>query len=278
MMDRNTDITSASQLASIAVLLAPASAARDRVLDALAGNHFLAGPLEPVVRAAACGRSLGSDAAKLLQSQAGVAGQRSAPLSANDKALFAASHQGPEDRPHAPQNILEYALATHNVRAAGKVYSRITMERLGELVSLSTVGVEALVRTMVREHRLSAFTDQKAGTISFAPPGRTLDATPRQTHHGDALAADDTAAPGTVAVESIIDPGPSRIVSPLDLHRVVTEHAAAHTGTSFAPQSQQDAQGATAAIAVWDARVAAVASAVEKAHFALTVRGDVPAL
>lgn len=256
-------------LASIASLLAPASAARDRVLDTLASDVRLEGDVASLVHAAAAGRPLGPEAANTLRSHVGAAGLRPVALSANDKALFAASPLGPDGRPHAVTTALEYALATHNVRAASGVYSRISLARLGELVGLSTVGTEALVRTLVREQRLAASVDQKASTITFAPPGRTVDALQ--------VEQDDDAAPGTVAVESSADTR-TGLVPPLDLRRVVADHAAAHAGTTFVPQSEQAAQGATAAVAMWDARVAAVSAAVEKIHFALSVRDDVPAL
>lgn len=63
--------------------------------------------------------------------------------------------------------VLERVVVEHNMIAASKVYSSITLKNLAELLEIETEQAESTAAQMVEEERLDAFIDQIDGLIFF---------------------------------------------------------------------------------------------------------------
>nr|CDS26014.1 cop9 complex subunit [Hymenolepis microstoma] len=63
--------------------------------------------------------------------------------------------------------VLERVVVEHNMIAASKVYSNITLKNLAELLEIETEQAESIAAQMVEEERLDAFIDQIDGLIFF---------------------------------------------------------------------------------------------------------------
>ena len=55
----------------------------------------------------------------------------------------------------------------HNLLSASKLYSNITLDGLGDLLSLAPLAAEAMARTMIQQGRLKASIDQVDNLITF---------------------------------------------------------------------------------------------------------------
>ncbi|KAK0556828.1 hypothetical protein OC846_000855 [Tilletia horrida] len=72
---------------------------------------------------------------------------------------------------HAPRTVLERAILEHNLLAASKIYTTITLRGLGSLLDISPFGAETMARRMIKERRLIAEIDQVEGVLIFLAHG-----------------------------------------------------------------------------------------------------------
>ncbi|KAL9938035.1 hypothetical protein V8E36_002658 [Tilletia maclaganii] len=72
---------------------------------------------------------------------------------------------------HTPGTVLERAIIEHNLLAASKIYTTITLSGLGSLLDMSPFGAETTARRMIKERRLSAEIDQVEDVITFLAHG-----------------------------------------------------------------------------------------------------------
>ncbi|KAE8210863.1 hypothetical protein CF327_g5314 [Tilletia walkeri] len=72
---------------------------------------------------------------------------------------------------HSPRTVLERAIIEHNLLAASKIYTTITLSGLGSLLDMSTFGAETIASRMIKERRLNAEIDQVEGVLTFLAHG-----------------------------------------------------------------------------------------------------------
>jgi COP9 signalosome complex subunit 4 len=68
-------------------------------------------------------------------------------------------------------SVVARALVEHNLHAAGRLYSSVTFDRLGELLGVSPAAAERTAARMVSERRLAAALDQVGGFVDFTAGG-----------------------------------------------------------------------------------------------------------
>lgn len=72
-----------------------------------------------------------------------------------------------ESRRSGPSTVLDRAMMEHNIIATSRLYANITIGGLGNLLDVSRVGAETMVRRMITQRRLRAEIDQVAGLVVF---------------------------------------------------------------------------------------------------------------
>lgn len=74
-----------------------------------------------------------------------------------------------EDEPRAARwwPIFEKRIAQHNLRVAARVYSRVSLSRLGNVVGLDAPTLEAQLSELVATKQVAAKVDRPAGVVSF---------------------------------------------------------------------------------------------------------------
>lgn len=63
--------------------------------------------------------------------------------------------------------VLEHAFLEHNLLAASRVYSNISLDELGKLLEIDAASAERVAATMIGEERLKGAIDQHAGMLEF---------------------------------------------------------------------------------------------------------------
>ncbi|CAD6893266.1 unnamed protein product [Tilletia controversa] len=76
---------------------------------------------------------------------------------------------------HSPRTVLERAIIEHNLLAASKIYTTITLSGLGSLLDMSTFGAETIASRMIKERRLHAEIDQVEGVLTFLAHGAEVE-------------------------------------------------------------------------------------------------------
>lgn len=74
-----------------------------------------------------------------------------------------------QGRRQGPSNVLERAMIEHNILAASKIYSNITIDGLANLLDLSPSAAESFTSKMILQSRLDAYIDQVLNAIIFNP-------------------------------------------------------------------------------------------------------------
>lgn len=139
-----------------------------------------------------------------------------------------------------PSTVLDRAMMEHNIIATSRLYTNITLGGLGNLLDVSRVGAETMVRRMIAQGRLRADIDQVAGLVIFH------EQTGRETNVGGAGAGEKDA-----------------------------KSAGATSGTADAlgAGAADDIDPSTVYTKRWDANIANVASGVEQVCARLRARG-----
>lgn len=75
----------------------------------------------------------------------------------------------------APETVLDRAVMEHNLLAASRLYSNITFDGLGVLLSLTPFAAEAMARTMIQQGRLKGTLDQVERLITFDAAEREVE-------------------------------------------------------------------------------------------------------
>ncbi|KDN49202.1 hypothetical protein K437DRAFT_255327 [Tilletiaria anomala UBC 951] len=104
--------------------------------------------------------------------------------SANDKAMFAmadaeqeaavGAEGGIEKKRHGPSTVLDRAMMEHNVLAASRLYTTITLAGLSSLLGVSMIGAETIARRMILQRRLAAEIDQSEAVLTFREEARVI--------------------------------------------------------------------------------------------------------
>lgn len=76
---------------------------------------------------------------------------------------------------NAPETVLDRAVMEHNLLSASRLYSNITFDGLGVLLSLTPYAAEAMARTMIQQGRLKGSLDQVERLITFDAAERELE-------------------------------------------------------------------------------------------------------
>jgi COP9 signalosome complex subunit 4 len=76
---------------------------------------------------------------------------------------------------HAPETVLDRAVMEHNLLSASRLYSNITFDGLGSLLSLTPYAAEAMARTMIQQGRLKGSLDQVERLITFDAAEREVE-------------------------------------------------------------------------------------------------------
>ncbi|DAZ98956.1 TPA: hypothetical protein N0F65_000488 [Lagenidium giganteum] len=66
--------------------------------------------------------------------------------------------------------VLENAFLEHNLLAASRVYSSISLEELGKLLEIDAASAERVAATMICEERMKGSIDQSSGFLEFENP------------------------------------------------------------------------------------------------------------